>query len=443
MRGVIAAAKKRLSPSVAEEKKKSAIAEHVLDSVRRAASGDRRVRGAELGGSFAKGTWLAGGADIDVFVVFDTSVGEKELESASRKIGFSSLAAHRPYVRYASHPYVEAVVRGTKVNVVPCYDVESGKWKSAVDRSRFHTAFMKKSLSTSQRGDVRVLKRLLKSNGLYGAELAREAFSGYVCEVLVHSYGTLAGAVRALASAERGLVIGRSSIEPTTSIAIMDPVDDRRNLAAAVSEQNMGRLSMLCRYFERRPSSSVIFTAPRARPSPEVLKRTLVIGFDASPRSPEVIWGQAKSAASALASGLGSGGFGVFGHGAHVTESMRVRLAFVLESMSVPRWSARTGPEYFGAANVSKFVAKNAAPSPLVWVGADSRLRALRARGHERAADLLRELLGPGLARSGVPAGLRRDIRAGFTVRAGIRPAERATIAALSDLVSTNPRTLG
>jgi len=51
----------------------------------------------------------------------------KELKP--NKIGFQSLKKFRPYTRYAEHPFVEAVVDGTKVNIVPCYNVkrENGK----------------------------------------------------------------------------------------------------------------------------------------------------------------------------------------------------------------------------------------------------------------------------------------------------------------------------
>ena len=45
---------------------------------------------------------------------------------------------YSPYVRYSEHPYVEAKIKNTKINVVPFYDVKIGEWKSAADRSPFH-----------------------------------------------------------------------------------------------------------------------------------------------------------------------------------------------------------------------------------------------------------------------------------------------------------------
>lgn len=438
MRGV-AAARARVAPTAAERRAKESVAAEVLSLVRAEVAGSPHAKGAELGGSYAKGTWLAG-ADIDVFVVFEASVPAARLESESRRIGFASMRRHRPYVRYASHPYVEAAIRGTKVNVVPCYDVRAGEWKSAADRSRFHTRHMAGALTPQMRDDVRVLKRLLQSNGLYGAELAREALSGYACEVLVAHHGSLEAAVRALARAPRGHVIGRADGPQSTPLAIMDPVDPARNLALAISPANIGRLVMLCRAVE---AGALPLSPTRARPDAEILRSTVTARFFARPRAPETIWGQAKSAASALAARLGEGGFGVMRHGAHVDARSRVTLAFVLESMAAPRWSVGVGPDHFDAANAARFVEANARRSPLVWVGQDSRLRAARRRGHSTAANLLRDALSRGLAASGVPAGLRRDIRAGVVVRAGVRASELRLVEAISDIVATDARALG
>ena len=442
MARAMATAKKRIIPSASEARAIESVAAEAMELVGCEIDGRQGIQGAELGGSFAKGTWLAG-ADVDIFVVFDESVSDSRLASESRRVGFASMADHRPYVRYASHPYVEATIRRTKVNVVPCYGVKSGNWRSAADRSRFHTRFMRDALDGTMRDDVRILKRLLQSNGLYGAELAREAFSGYACEVLVSNHGSLERAVRALAQASRGLVIGEAAGKQETPVAIMDPVDSSRNLALAVSPANIGRLIMLCRALLARPSASIILSGARAAPDSGVLKTTVTVRFGSRPRPPETIWGQAKSAASALASRLSSGGFGVMRHGAHVDARGRVTLAFVLESTSTSRWSVGMGPDHFDAANASGFVTANVGRSPLVWVGADSRLRAIRQREHTTAAALLEDSLTRRLGDSGVPAGLKRDIRAGFAVRTGVRASDRTFLETMHDLVSTDTRSFG
>ena len=96
------------------------------------------------------------------------------------------MKSFKPYVRYSEHPYVEATIKGTKVNVVPCYDVKEGQWQSAADRSPFHTKFMLESLTGVMKNEVRLLKKFLSCNKIYGSEIARQGFSGYVAEVLIY-----------------------------------------------------------------------------------------------------------------------------------------------------------------------------------------------------------------------------------------------------------------
>ena len=49
------------------------------------------VVGFELGGSYAKGTWLPEKADIDIFVMFWNQISEKDFRNIGIKIGFESL----------------------------------------------------------------------------------------------------------------------------------------------------------------------------------------------------------------------------------------------------------------------------------------------------------------------------------------------------------------
>jgi len=88
------------------------------------------VLGVEYGGSYAKGTWLSKDADIDIFIKFKRSTPEDRFKEISRSIGFEALKEYSPYVRYSEHPYVEAEIKDTKINVVPLYDAKIGEYRS-------------------------------------------------------------------------------------------------------------------------------------------------------------------------------------------------------------------------------------------------------------------------------------------------------------------------
>jgi tRNA nucleotidyltransferase (CCA-adding enzyme) len=180
MNQVLKNAQRLVVPSKTLEHNQTKIAKLAFELVKKSASRYSEIVNVEFGGSYSKGTWLAKKADIDIFIKFDNSTSEQQFVLIAKKIGFDSLRKFKPYIRYSEHPYVEAKIRGTKVNVVPCYDVKKGQWKSAADRSPFHTQFMLESLTGTMKNEARLLKEFLRSNKIYGAEIAKQGFSGYV-----------------------------------------------------------------------------------------------------------------------------------------------------------------------------------------------------------------------------------------------------------------------
>ena len=198
MKQIISRISKDTNPSNNVQKSKQEIANIVYELVKKEIEKYSEIVKIEFGGSYAKGTWLSKNADIDIFIKFKKNISEEKLENISKKIGFTSLKKYTPYVRYSQHPYVEAKIKDTKINIVPCYDVKIGEWKSAADRSPYHTKFMKKSLTPKMRNEVRILKTFLQSNGIYGAEIAKQGFSGYISEVLILEYGSFEKVVKSI-----------------------------------------------------------------------------------------------------------------------------------------------------------------------------------------------------------------------------------------------------
>ncbi len=147
MKQILEKARKLSIPSKKLEEEKIKVAKLAFNLVRKQVSKYSQITGVEFGGSYVKGTWLPEKADIDIFIKFQKSTADKKFVEISKKIGFDSMKKFKPYVRYSEHPYVEAKIKGTKVNVVPCYDVIKGQWQSAADRSPFHTKFMLESLT--------------------------------------------------------------------------------------------------------------------------------------------------------------------------------------------------------------------------------------------------------------------------------------------------------
>lgn len=413
MKQVIEKVRKSVIPSKKLEQEKSEIATIAFDLVNRQVSKYPQIVQVEFGGSYAKGTWLPERADIDIFLKFEKTTSEKKFAEIAKKIGFSALKKYKPYVRYSEHPYVETHIAGTRVNVVPCYDVPKGKWQSAADRSSFHTAFMLESLTGQMKNDVRLLKEFLKYNSVYGAEIAKQGLSGYVAEVLIWNFGSFENVIKKIAKLKRYQVIGKASKKFDTPIVIMDPIDDQRNLAAAISIENIGKFVLVCREFLKKPSVSFFKPKPRTK---KVLKDSFVVKFNYKPRSPDIIWGQIKRAASALSTQMEIEGFKVLRHMAFSDEKNHACLVFEFDSLEIPENKVHEGPEFFSEDDSEKFITKNSKRSKMMWINNKGKILSLQERKYNNAKLFLYDLLKSNLDKSGIPKGLKGDIKKGFKI---------------------------
>lgn len=436
MKEVISEIKKTIVPSKSLQKSKMQIADLAFKLVEKEIEKYSEVISLEFGGSFAKGTWLANNADVDIFIKFKNNTSETKFEEISKKIGFDSMKNYFPYVRYSEHPYVEAKIKNTKINVVPCYDVNLGEWKSSADRSPFHTKFMKKALTPKMRDEVRLLKTFLQSTGIYGAEMAKQGFSGYVSEVLILNFNNFANVIKSIAKIKENQVIGKTLEKFETPIVIVDPIDSKRNLAAAISEENIGRFILNSRVFQVNPSKK-FFGPKKFKKSKISLDNILILKFDFKMRSPDIIWGQIKRATKSLKTQLEIGGFKVLRSTSYNDEKKEAYLIFLLESSIIPKKYSKIGPEFFREKDCKSFISKNIIKSDLMWINNDTRIVSLEKRKNFEAVKFLSEFLKNNL-QTGIPKGLQDDLKKGFKIFLGSKDLPKSIKKAVNELTSTD-----
>jgi len=213
-------------------------------------------------GSYARGTWLPESLEIDVFLLFPEYYPMEELERIGLEIGKKIVDEYE--LRYAAHPYVHGVVKGVEVDVVPCYKLKSPeKIKSAVDRTPFHHEWLKDRIKGKE-NDVRLLKRFLKASNLYGAEFKIKGFSGYLCELLIIFYESFLDLVKNAAHWRRNMVIDVKNkkiqfVKGQKNIFVVDPINEKRNVAANLSIDNFARFVEKCRLFLENPSEKFFY----------------------------------------------------------------------------------------------------------------------------------------------------------------------------------------
>ena len=78
---VLEQARKISIPTEKDQEKIKKISELSIQLVKEQAAKFPEVVGVEIGGSYAKGTWLSGEVDLDIFVKLKKDIDEKTFES--------------------------------------------------------------------------------------------------------------------------------------------------------------------------------------------------------------------------------------------------------------------------------------------------------------------------------------------------------------------------
>jgi tRNA nucleotidyltransferase (CCA-adding enzyme) len=267
----------------------------------------------EIGGSYARDTWLSGDADVDFFMVYPSELGAEKINMRGLEDAERAMQGFPHWKRYAEHPYLEGRVKGVTVNLVPCADTEKGNWITSMDRSRFHTMILNQLLNDELKKQTRVLKSFLKANGIYGAEIRIGGFSGYVTEILTVKYGSFVGVLNGAKDWKRGTIISLSSDitinDFNTQIIIIDPVDNNRNLAAAIKPSNIAKLQLLAGRFLEKPSI-LYFKRRIVKFNKSFAPNTISVIFKVPNKVEEIRWSEYMKTCNAIFNKLNREGFG-------------------------------------------------------------------------------------------------------------------------------------
>jgi tRNA nucleotidyltransferase (CCA-adding enzyme) len=371
-----------VTPTRKEEAALRKTADKMLERLQASSKSYGEVRDIQLGGSFAKGTWLPHDVDLDIFIRIADSVGNSRFEQIGLAMGEDAVEGYPHGKKYAQHPYTEATVEGVKVNIVPCYDVKPGNWKSAADRSLYHVEFVKTKMSEKEKLQVRLLKRFMKSIGVYGAEIEKEGFSGYAAEVLTYSHRSFGEVLGSFAGLR---------LEEGESFSLKDPVDPGRELATAISGESVARMVLASRGFIDAPELAY-FKKIRQRVRKSLIGRLYCVRFEHIPLSEDTLWGELKKSTRQLVRFIESQGFVVIRAAAISNDVDKSAIVLLPMFEELPEISERVGPSVYLAEEVKKFVEKNRDKAELIWVTDDARVRMLQKRRFMKLERLLDQI---------------------------------------------------
>ena len=375
-----------------------------------------------LDGSVAKDTWLKGDADIDIFLRVPTSLSRADLETRCLGVARRALKGYPIIERFAEHPYIETHVESVRVNVVPCYNVSKGQWRSATDRTPFHTEYVITHLDPSQRKEVRLLKAFLKGVGVYGADVKVSGFSGMLCETLIMHYRSFTKTLEQAQSWKTPVTIdlehyyaGREGEmldlfeEP---LIVIDPVDRGRNLAASISRRRLWEFVAGARAFSTKPSRS-FFVARKITPlgtarfRQEMQRRgwnLLAIELGRVDTVVDVLWSQLYRTERALRNLLKQEDFNVTRSASWSNEQDLNVILLELESPTLPPMRKHLGPHVVRSQASQLFLRKHLGEGRTVsgpWVD-DDRWAVGQLRETTDAAQFIRSKIRDGGRHVGV-----------------------------------------
>jgi tRNA nucleotidyltransferase (CCA-adding enzyme) len=253
---VLASVREQVVPDADERERLAAAVRTLLERTREAAA-DTPATDVVHVGSTARGTWLAGDHDVDIFVRFPTDCDRETLAEYGRQVGHAVLPEGRE--EYAEHPYVTGSYDGIDVDIVPCYAVaDATDIRSAVDRTPFHTAYLEARLDDDLADEVRLCKAFLRGIGVYGSDLRTRGVSGYLAELLVVEYGDFEAAVAAIADWHPPVRLdpeGHGEATFDAPLVVVDPTDPGRNVAAVLATENVARLQHYARALLAAPDA--------------------------------------------------------------------------------------------------------------------------------------------------------------------------------------------
>lgn len=228
-----------------------------------------------LGGSFAKGTLLKSeNYDIDVFVRFD-----KKYENISDRLESVLLKMNKGLDTsvervHGSRDYFIFRVKNMPgyFEVIPVNKIKKPtEEKNVTDLTYFHGPYVKKKIKGLE-DQVRITKKFLKAQEVYGAETYVKGFSGYTVELLIIKYKSLTNMLKELIKVtnEKRLVIDIEKKYKNTNevfiqlneaklhspIILIDPTYKERNALAALSQETFSRFQERAKAFLKSPSKS-------------------------------------------------------------------------------------------------------------------------------------------------------------------------------------------
>lgn len=393
----------------------AAFVRKLASSLKRARINARPV----VGGSGAKGTWLRGMHDIDVFVCFDYKKYKEESDRLSEFLAAAMKKAFQKYERlHGSRDYFRTKMGGYNFEVVPILGIrKASQALNITDVSLLHSGWVNKKISKNKAvaDETRLAKAFCKAQRVYGAESYVRGFSGYACEVLTAYYGSFLKLITAASKWKKQIAAGKKIIidaerhykgkdplrelnqaKVQSSLVVIDPVQKDRNATAALSNEVLERFIAAAVEFTRKPAKSFFerqqVTVEKLRQKAKG-KRLVVVEAIPQKGKEDVVGAKLVKAFERMLLQLKEKGFAVAESCWEWEKHSRMAMLWYIINKAEPELEIRYGPPLSNKQHAEKFRQEHLGKEGRRLFEKSGRLYARIERKHKHPQQLISELI--------------------------------------------------
>ncbi|MHA1419252.1 MAG: hypothetical protein ACTSVO_13920 [Candidatus Heimdallarchaeaceae archaeon] len=283
----------------------------------------------EIQGSFVRKTYLGEDEVYDLLLILPQSERAKShqiLDSLVKRLKKDRIknSALEVMKRTGKLPHLRIVAGDEYVNLFVGFEVTPGEEQLSIfDSSPMHTQYLLTHMQEHDRNEVLLLKKFMKTVGVYRNEIGAVGFNGYLCELLIVFYGSFWDAIKGIAAWRPRTVIDikrkKVQFEDVDSLTsemlnryyplyVQDPLNPKDNVAADVSMIQFMSLIAATNTYMFAPSIHFFEDLQCEIPSFDDLARKmistgreiLVLVLKREFQESEICWQKAKSIKSAF-----------------------------------------------------------------------------------------------------------------------------------------------
>ncbi len=322
-----------------------------------------------VGGSSAKGTFLKGDFDVDIFVRFKKGKDYSDILHSHIK-NFCKENKIKYERVHGSRDYFKLDYEKINFEIVPVKYVKNiSEVENVTDMSPLHVDWTTQNLNPKLKKDIILAKQFCKAQRIYGAESYINGFSGHVIDILIIYYGGFNNMLKFVSKWGAKTIIDIEKMHEDvfkslnesklqSPLIVIDPIDHFRNASASISKENYDKFILSAKEFLKNPSEKY-FKIPKFK-KPKISQKEICFILEIIPLEgkKDVIGSKVLKVLEFLKRELNEYGFNVLKSDWFFDKKL-TKAYLILPKENISQTYIRKGPRLINKKAVENFKAKH------------------------------------------------------------------------------------